>query len=834
MPTPMWLPKADRVINPATSSQENDDLAMTNLSESARWASHSFFYFLYVVIISLATFLSPPAPAQTSELQAFSTQISQAEQEVRTADRAFDARLDDETRRSLRASVLAAKSSAGAAMSALEEQLVLVNAKLEGLGAVEPGVVEAGDIRRQRLALNGSKSALDSAIKRGKLIQVEAQQLADEIERSQAERFSEQLSEQTASPLSPDFWRAVGRSLPRDVRRAGLFARQGGAQFRQGMAAGNIWVAVAGLLVALTILIPGQSAARRQAQIRLTRGTPGRRVRRSANALCRVLIGTVAPLLAGLTLVQGLKWSDFVSQDPTGWRDFLDAMVMAATFTGFTIAVLGALLMSSQPSWRIAPISDAAATLLHPYRLVLAAIAFVSITLDAFDRLAGLSASMTMLIQSGVAFAHLLLIIATLVAFGRLRMAPDGKEAEGPGYAGWGALSLLVWILVGVGLVALLSGYIIFSLFLVQFIAWAAVMGAAVYLLMVGLDDVATTLFDRSSRLGAALVRSFGLRGSTVDQFGVLLSGASRVALATIAIAFLFAPFGGGDGVGSLFGRLGLLLQGFEVGGVAVSPGAVIRGIIVLLIGLALVRAFSGWLDGRYLPATDLDGSSRNSVSLVARYVGIALAVIWGLASLGIGVERIALLLSALSVGIGFGLQAITQNFISGLILLAERPIKIGDLIQVGDEEGDVKRISVRSTEIELADHSTLIVPNSELITKTVLNKTLASPLGRIQIRFSTALEVDADRVRSIVLAAFAAQDAVLEQPGPAAFIDSIVDGRILFNCFAHVQTPRAAYGARSEVIAALLRDFRKEGIEIGALPAKVELVTASTDSGLE
>ena len=249
------------------------------------------------------------------------------------------------------------------------------------------------------------------------------------------------------------------------------------------------------------------------------------------------------------------------------------------------------------------------------------------------------------------------------------------------------------------------------------------------------------------------------------------------------------------------------------------------RGVVVLCIGLTLVRAFMGWLEGKYLPATDLDGSARNSVGLVARYVGIALAVIWALASLGIGVERIALLLSALSVGIGFGLQAITSNFVSGLILLAERPIKIGDWIRVGTDEGDVKRISVRSTEIALADHSTLIVPNSELITKSVLNKTLASPLGRIQIQFAVPLETDADRVRAIVAAAFAQEAAVLDDPAPAIFIDSIADGRIFFNCFAHVASPRAAYGARSAIFTMLLRRFREDAIDIGTVPQRLELV---------
>jgi potassium efflux system protein len=347
---------------------------------------------------------------------------------------------------------------------------------------------------------------------------------------------------------------------------------------------------------------------------------------------------------------------------------------------------------------------------------------------------------------------------------------------------------------------------------------------AALYLLMGAADDMATTLFHRDSRLGQAMIRGVGLRGSVVDQFGVLLSGVLRLALVLVGLSLLLSPFGGGGGLGSLFGRLGTFVQGIEIAGIAISPGAILRAVVVLFVGLALVRAFMSWLEGRYLPATDLDGSGRNSVSLVARYVGIALAIIWTLASLGIGMERIALLLSALSVGIGFGLQAITSNFVSGLILLAERPIKIGDWIRVGLDEGDVKRISVRSTEITLPDHSTLIVPNSELITKSVLNKTLSSPLGRIQIQFSVLLGTDVDRVLQIVLDAFAAEPAVLDDPAPVAFVDAILDGRILFNCFAHVGSPRDAYGARSNIFVTLLKQFRDEDIDIGTVPQRLAL----------
>jgi small-conductance mechanosensitive channel len=215
---------------------------------------------------------------------------------------------------------------------------------------------------------------------------------------------------------------------------------------------------------------------------------------------------------------------------------------------------------------------------------------------------------------------------------------------------------------------------------------------------------------------------------------------------------------------------------------------------------------------------------------MVARYTGLILVVLWTLASLGIGVERIALLLSALSVGIGFGLQAITQNFVSGLILLAERPVKIGDWVRIGDQEGDVKKISVRATEIQIADRSTLIVPNSELITKSIVNKTLADPLGRIMLQFSVPLGTDVEQVRHMVMEIYAAQEAVLEEPHPSLYIDTVADGRVNFKGYAFVASPRVVYSTKSELWFALLSQLPAAGIELGSTPQQVQWIGSPTD----
>jgi small-conductance mechanosensitive channel len=767
-----------------------------------------------------------PAHAQSSDATALSAQLAQAEADLRAVDRTLDARVDADDRPALRAKAIAAQQAARSSSGKLKDQLTLVDARIAGLGPVTVGTVEPPEIQRQRQRLAQERARIDAAIKRGGLAEVEAQQLIDELDRSQAEQLNQTLSTRVASPLSPSFWSSLLRSIPRDIRRVDLFLSQGASQIAEQGSSGLRWLALVGLALAALFLMPARLLGRRIGKRYLIGSAPGHRVRRSSFAIWTVFVGTVTPLLAAASLVQGLRWGGLV---PERWSGFLDGFITAAGFSAFTASLAGAILMRSQPSWRVAPLADATAQHLRPLSWLLAALAFASILIDAFNRAVGVSQIALVTTQVVQALLYLLLIAAFLFVLGRLRAerteADDAVEA--PARTGLGIATAGAWLLVLGAVIALLLGYVGLSIFVARLIVWAVVLGSALYLLMHAADDVVTSLFKRNSRVGLTLIRGLGVRGSLVDQFGLLLSAALRVTIVLVGISMLLSPFGAG-GVGGLFGRLGTFAQGIEVAGIAISPGAILRSILVLVVGLALVRGFMGWLERRYLPATDLDGSGRNSISLVARYVGIALAVIWALASLGIGVERVALLLSALSVGIGFGLQAITQNFVSGLILLAERPIKIGDWIRVGTDEGDVKRISVRSTEITLGDHSTLIVPNSELITKSVLNKTLSAPLGRIQIQFSVLLDQDVETVRRIVMDAFAAEPAVLEDPQPAVFIDSIADGRIMFNCFAHVASPRDAYGARSNIFLTLLAKLRERGIDIGTVPQRLTL--APTD----
>ncbi|MBO9723364.1 MAG: DUF3772 domain-containing protein [Novosphingobium sp.] len=779
--------------------------------------------FLFRAILLLVAAASLPAAAQVAPPVDPAIQIVRAETELLTINRGLDTRLSSDERSDLRARAVAAQQAAKSSASQLDEQLALVDARIAGLGPVAEGVTEAPEIQQQRKRLASERAIVDAAIKRGRLADVEAQQLIDEMDRSQAEQLNETLTTRIASPLAPTFWSDLLAAFPRDLRKVDRFLSQGADQIARHGHGGLPWQALLGMVLAFLLLFPLRLAARRLGQRHLIGSAPGHRIRRSVFALWRIVVGTIAPLLAATALVQGFRWAGLF---PERWNDLTGGFVAATGFAAFTASLTGALLMRGQASWRIVPIGDETAAKIRPLTWILAGIAFASILVESFNKSVDVSRATIGAWQMVEALLHLLWIGAFLLVLGRMRAARAAREEQGdqPTGAGLAMVTLVTWALVILALLALALGYVSLSLFTARIVIWLGMVGGALYLLLGTADDAATLLFNRDSRLGVALVRSVGLRGSLVDQFGVLASGVLRLTLVLLALALMMQPFGGGEGIGSVFGRVATAAQGIDIGGVAISPGAILRAIVVLTIGLALVRAFMSWLEKRYLPATDLDGSAQNSASLVARYVGIALAIIWALASLGIGVERIALLLSALSVGIGFGLQAITQNFVSGLILLAERPIKIGDWVRVGTDEGDVKRISVRSTEITLADHSTLIVPNSELITKSVLNKTLSSPLGRIQIQFSVTLGTDIDTVLGIVQGTFAGESAVIEAPAPVAYIDSITDGRVFFNCFAHVGSPREVYRTRSRIFIELLRRFAKAGIDIGTAAQRLEL----------
>jgi small-conductance mechanosensitive channel len=252
---------------------------------------------------------------------------------------------------------------------------------------------------------------------------------------------------------------------------------------------------------------------------------------------------------------------------------------------------------------------------------------------------------------------------------------------------------------------------------------------------------------------------------------------------------------------------------GIQVGDVTISLATIAVALLLFALGFAVTRAVQRWLDTTFLPATDLDAGLRNSIRTAFGYFGVIVAGVVAFSYLGISLDRIAIVAGALSVGIGFGLQSIVNNFVSGLILLWERPIRVGDLVVVGDGEGHVRRINVRATEIETFDRSTVIVPNSNLISGVVRNRVRSDRSGRVIVSVPVPRDSDPERVAGVMAACANAHREVMSQPPPRVFFKRISETTIDFELVCFVDEIDVAGRVSSELHFSIYKSLREAGV---------------------
>lgn len=254
---------------------------------------------------------------------------------------------------------------------------------------------------------------------------------------------------------------------------------------------------------------------------------------------------------------------------------------------------------------------------------------------------------------------------------------------------------------------------------------------------------------------------------------------------------------------------------GIQVGGIHFSLRSVLLAALMFVIVLAVMRFFQRMLSTRVLPNTKLDQGLQHSVSAIFGYAGICLAILLAVSAAGLDLSNLAIIAGAISVGIGFGMQSIVNNFVSGLILLVERPIKVGDWIVVGADQGFVKDIRVRATEIETFDRSSVVIPNSELISNRVLNWTLKERSGRGIIKIGVSYGADIEKVRDILFEMADKRREILTYPAPqVVFMDfgaSSLDFELRYFLRDIGDVMTVASSIRFEVV----QRFRDEGIEI-------------------
>jgi potassium efflux system protein len=731
--------------------------------------------------------------------------IDGARKTLETLQRQLQSReLSDAQLVDMRRTLLAMQQQAEDVIEQQTQQLQGAQDRLAGLGpAASSPAAEAPDVAAQRQSLEQSSSEIEARVKLARLLIVESEQVADEVAVLQRKRFRDELFERTDSLLSAAFWTDLRASWHRDWIRLGQLA----APLRAPPPGRVAWGVAGGLaLVAMAVAL--RRALGRWLDRFVTQRIPQGRLRRSFFALARSLLAILLPGAVAYALLFAFRQAGLKQS----WETLLGDALGAVCFSAYVVGLGRSLLLAKRPSWRLLPLPDHLAHGLSPYPLLLGWAVFASWLLQRLGALVQTGLSTAVAIDALVTLALGLILVRAVSRAERLRGQVQAPSSPATPARPWWLSMLIValWLLLVLSLAAILIGYVALGSFVVRQAVWITVLAGSAYLLCAVVDDAATAWQarpaadvsedDAAGRLDAASGRR--------AQVAVLASGALRLLVVLMLLILLLAPFG--EGPSELLGHTSRLGAGITVGALELRPASVLQAVLVFMLTLGALRVLQHWLASRYLPTTSLDAGMRSSLVTLLGFVGLVVAVALALSAVGLALDKVAWIASALTVGVGFGMQAVVSNFVSGLILLAERPVKVGDWVALGGVEGDIRRINVRATEIRMGDRSTVIVPNSEFITKVVRNVTHDNPLGLVQVKLPLPLDVDVDRVRELLLQAFQAHEEVLQDPPPNVLLDGVEGDKLVFNATGFVSSPRKTAATRSALLFKVMGELRR------------------------
>jgi small-conductance mechanosensitive channel len=672
-------------------------------------------------------------------------------------------------------------------------------------------------ITTQRDTLSEQKSKIDGQLKTLAALKISAAELITQIGSIRRSLIEAEVTQQTSSILNPGFWSPLF-DLPYDDRqRFNTLIGQLDATHRAAWQPGQRGITAALLLLALVIWTVGRKLAGRFLAWLCIHRMPEGRLRRSSLALASV-VATV--LSAGIAL----QLLHFAGTRQLPYSPLLADLAQYLEKLAYTCVLITglsrALLSTKHPSWRLPDIADEVALAMEPYPRLLASLLLVLVTLVQMSNVTGMSAEVVLFGRGIVALVAALVIGALLLRVSKTRreLIVAGEAPEGVTTSA-GLIYALTGAAVVVSLLALVSGYVTMARFITYEMVWVFIIFSGFYLLTQVYQDTCDYLFSPRQAAGKAIKQLLGIGNPRLEQICTVFSGAGRAILMLIGVIALFV-----GGVGTTLGQLVTgtvaILGGEGLRKLNIVPDNLLRALLTLMIGVYLIRTLRRWLDKEFLPKTEMDPGMCASLSTLFANIGYASVVLLTLSSLGIKWTNLAWIVSALSVGIGFGLQEIVKNFISGLILLTERPVKVGDLISISGVEGDIRRINVRATEIQLADRSIMIVPNSHLISQNLRNVTLGgSAQGVVILELMFPLDIDPERVQNLLMDSYTEHESILDKPAPFLRFSQLKPEGITLTITGYVGSPRLVGAIKSELLFEILKRLGAAGIELTKPP---------------
>lgn len=464
------------------------------------------------------------------------------------------------------------------------------------------------------------------------------------------------------------------------------------------------------------------------------------------------------------------------------------------------------VLRPSLPSWRLVPVQSNAARTLVWLITATAVITGLDFLLGTANEVLGSPLRLTVA-ESLIATVLVGLLV---IAMGAARPFVDdqGRPRSWPRYVRYPLFALgLATVVVA------LFGYVGLARFMMQQIVVSGGIITTMYIGFLSASAVSAEGAFQNSVIGRQLAEKFGLSETAVDRLGIAVSFLINILVIAWGVPLILLQWGfqWGDIKTWTFRTASEI----SIGTVSFSIIGLLTGVVVFFVGFFATKWFQRWLDGTVLSRSRIDTGVRNSIRTAVGYAGIALAALIGVSAAGINLSSLALVAGALSLGIGFGLQNVVSNFVSGLILLAERPFKAGDWIVAGSIEGTVKRVNVRATEIETFQRQTIIMPNSELINSAVGNWTHRNSLGRLDIPIGVAYGSDVGKVRDILSELAVNHEMVIKNPEPAVIFKDFGASSLDFELRMYLYDISNIMVVQNELRFAILEAFEREGIEI-------------------
>ena len=674
----------------------------------------------------------------------------------------------------------AATAAAGLARNDLADTRKLL-APLEAKPTAD-AVPETDAVKADRQRLTDQASVSENRIKQCEVVIARADQLHERLTKKRAEVMLQTLMRRDASPLAAQTWSKLGPQLDGALEvlggAFGTWARRvaTGLQIdNRSLFALTAWTALMVALWWLGRLLRSRYGKGEAQDV----GERDRAVVAAIDGVGLVLVPILAVWLIGRVLL---------ATSPPPPLDFLVTQLSTDVISFLlVIGLTAAALSPARPAWRVLPFTDDSAHhLSRSLRRLFAVVLGADFLYVALSR----SNDSTDAVTSVGALVLATLVAAfTMPALGTRAWHAERPEGSGlPGMIGgtwWSVARLVLSILVLLPIIMALLGYVTLAAHLHDAVYTTVLLVAVAVLLHRVVGALLESVAAVETRAGQWVRHRLGLPSDATlrgQHMVILLFDLVLVMLLAVGIPTVW-----GVDTDAVMDGIGRLLHGVKVGGITISLSNIGISLVAFGVCIALVRLLRSVVRDRVLPTVAAPLPLRQSIDAGLNYVGVALALLIGVGALGIDFTNLAIVLGALSVGIGLGLQNIANNVISGVILLVERPIKAGDWVVVSGHEGFVRRINIRATEIETFQRTHVIVPNSMFLQNPVVNRTYADTSSRIEIKLTVGLGTDVAVMEGLLRDAALGHPNVLRVPAPIVRFVKVGTSGLDFELFVFV-----------------------------------------------